>query len=314
YAALELQRVGYRWEQGDRVLSIFHQDSRQVQAIAWQRTREGLQRFAALAAREGFQPGVVLFQHGPLEGIPALAIEGILAESGIPALDLDPLWGGYARFVREHSFRFDLHPRPAAHALAAQTLAAWMNHQGWLGAAPDPTATRWAATWPARVEQWRAGQRALAQEQRRQLRELEERYGAVLPAPGAPADQWLYGCWQQPQPGGPPAWLLSTRGGFKLRAADAGARALRVEGSRRDRPSDPPLSLAATCEGHSLGAPVTPTDARFTAQWSLPAPAPAGGLVECELVASGTVPGPRDPGGKPGIPSSFQLHRLELVP
>lgn len=303
YAGLELQRVGTAWKPLERELTLLHLDSAQIDAVAWERTRAQLERFRAMAEREGVRAGIVFFQYGPLEGVPALKLHAITRASGLPVLDLDPLWGGYDAFVRDWSFRYDLHPNRAANRAAADTIAAWMGSLGWV-----PGDAAWAETWAAREAAWLDGQRVLAEEQRARLATVQAGFRDTLV--GAPdprqANQWLYGWW----PGTREGARMGERGGFLLRAGPNGASRLTVEGARIEgaRVDATPLTLSATCAGETLGT-VAP-DATFAVDFALTA-AP-GAVVECELAASGVVTPPTRPGAPRAEPASFVVSRVAL--
>ncbi|MFN7147325.1 MAG: hypothetical protein ACK4YP_26390, partial [Myxococcota bacterium] len=274
YAGLELQRVGTAWKPLERELTLLHLESAQVDALAWERTRAQLERFRAFAEREGVRAGVVFFQYGPLEGVPALKLHAITRASGLPVLDLDPLWGGYDAFVRDWSFRYDLHPNRAANRAAADTMAAWMGSLGWV-----PGDAGWAEGWAAKEAAWLDGQRVLAEEQRARLATVQAGFRDTLvgaadaEARARQANQWLYGWW----PGTRDGARMGARGGFLLRAGPAGASRLTVEAARIDAT---PLTLSATCAGAPLGT-VTPTEATFSVDF--PLATPPGAVVECEL-------------------------------
>ncbi|MBM4368445.1 MAG: hypothetical protein FJ102_19680 [Deltaproteobacteria bacterium] len=229
--------LGTNWDQVERELTLLHVDSRHVRVLAWERLAAQLAELRDDARRNRTTVGVMHFMDGPLEGIPALRIREVVDQSGLPFLDLAPLWGSLSHFSRHHSFRFDSHPHPESNRRAAEALTRWMGAQGWLGTRAEADAeadTAYMEAHAARVSEYRERQARLAEEQRERLARLAEGFSTSLDARarGSAANQWLFG-WREGGvgDGGRP---MGSEAGVFLRAGAEPASTLQVELELRD--------------------------------------------------------------------------------
>ena len=251
YIALHARMLGTDWDSAERDVTLLHTDSPQVRRIAFGRLEGVLRSIRAVGDNAGVKVGVTMFMDGNLGGIPALRVREAIAESGVPALDLAPLWGSLSEYARHHSLRYDNHPNRAANRAAATRIACWLADAGWLGVPGSPgrpgTASdaRCMERHAARVARYLDEQRAAAVTQRERIASLECGFRPALvgderdPAVRrAQASQWLLG-WIPDDAGR----RLVTEGGVRLRAGDGGARGVRAVGRALD-PSVNGVALA----------------------------------------------------------------------
>lgn len=318
YVGLELQRVGTHFQRDERRLGLMHLEGERMEALAWGRARRGLESFAEAARRGAFAPAVVIFDHGPLEGIPALRLRALLEELGLPWLDLSPAWGSYEEYVRDWSFRFDLHPNPQANAEAARGIAALVAPLLPGGHRPAALQAWWAAH-EERSAAWLRRQQALAGEQRALRRSLEARFRSRIGGEPteeerrAVADQWRYGWWLGAPPANPGEALLGAEADLALMAPSGGGRRLVLEAHALH---EAPLGIQARCggqEGQPVevqgAAPGTATPRVFLFE----PPLPGGEVQECRLRVQGDIPPTRtSPGAPSSPPVAFLVRRVEL--
>jgi lysophospholipase L1-like esterase len=318
YLGLELRRHGTDWERPSRDLTLLHLRSRQVDAVAWDRLRDTLQGFSAACAAAGARPAVAWFLDGPLEGIPALRLREAVAESGVPFVDLAPLWGDMPTWWRRYTFRFDGHPNRVANDAAARLIDHSLAHAGVLpgGGAADAAVVEAHA---ARVAAHRARQEALAGEQQARLDALAAGFGPRLSGregrgPAAEA-QWIFGGVEGDPSRGYRGLGMGSEIGFFLRAGAEGAGMLEVTLARAPG-ADPALAVEATCEGASAGpAQSPPASGPATLRFPLAAPAAPGALLECRLALPGA--GLRDALTERRAvarPATFVLDSVALAP
>lgn len=318
YVGLELQRVGTHFQRDERQLGLMHLEGERMEALAWGRARRGLRSFAEAARREGFQPAVVIFDHGPLEGIPALRLRSLLDEVGMPWLDLSPAWGSYEEYVRDWSFRFDLHPNPRANAEAARGIAALVAPL-LPGGGRSAAQRAWWAAHEEKSAAWLRRQQALADEQRALRRTLEARFRARIGGERdeaerrAVADQWRYGWWLGAPPAALGEALLGAEADVALMAPSGGGRRLVVEARALH---EAPLGIQARCGGQE-GQPVAADGAAegTATPWVFLFEPPLPGLEvqECRLRVEGEIPVARAaPGAPTSPPAAFLVRRVEL--
>lgn len=290
YLGLELRRHGTDWERPSRDLTLLHLRSRQVDAVAWDRLRDTLRGFADACAAAGARPAVAWFLDGPLEGIPARRLRESIAESGVPFVDLAPLWGDMPTWWRRYTFRFDGHPNRLANDAAARLIDHSLAHAGvFPGGGPADAAVVDAHA--ARAAAHQARQEALAAAQQARLDALAAAFGPRLSGregrSPAEENQWIFGGVVGDPSKGFRGLGMGTEIGFFLRAGQDGAGALAVTLARAPG-ADPALALEASCDGQTLGPALRPPAAgAATLVFPLATPAAAGALLECRLAIPG---------------------------
>ncbi len=293
--------LGTNWDVVERELTLLHVDSKQVRALTWDRLATQLAELRADAERNRTTVGVAHFMDGPLEGIPALRLREVLDRSGVPYLDLAPLWGSLSYFARHHSFRFDNHPNPEANRVAAEAITHWMGAQGWLGSTTEAD-TAYMKAHAARVGEYRSRQARLAEEQHARLATLAERFAPSLRADarGVAANQWLFG-WLEDDvgSGGRP---MGTEAGVFLRSGAEAAAVLEVELELRDGAV---RELVASCGEVEARLPVR--TGQQTLSFPLAPAIPPSTVVECVLGAERVGEGPPGVGGATAFVSRLAL-------
>lgn len=312
YVGLEFRKVGTDWLDTHASLSLLHVDSEQVDALAWGRLGAAMAELRAQGERDGFRFGVAHFMDGPLAGIPAQKLRAAVVGSGVPLLDLAPLWGTLENYNRNFSFRFDNHPNRRANAMVAEALEHWMGSLGWLAAPASEGDAAFVAAHQARVEAYAAAQADRASAQRAELSALFDGFTPSLQGDERndhvkrrQRPQWLVG-WIDALAGErADGKMFATEAGFFLRAAEPAAF-LRVEGYRID-PNGWPLRVA--CSGEEAGPPQVPASATFALDFPLTTPVAAGERVECVVATVGR----RSP--DPNRQSAaYAMTRLALAP
>lgn len=318
YVGLELQRVGTQYPRDERRLGLMHLEGERMEELAWARARRGLAALAEAGRREGFQPAVVIFDHGPLEGIPAMRLRALLGESGLPWLDLAPAWGSYEEYVRDWSFRFDLHPNPRANAEAALGIAALVAPL-LPGGRRTAAQQAWWEAHEARTVDWLKRQETKAEEQRALRRSLEASFRSRVGGEEneaereAVADQWRHGWWLGLPPAGPGEALLGAEADLALMAPPGGGHRLVLD----VRPlHDAPLRLTARCgtqEGRANPDEVVKQGEDSPWTFHFEPPLPAGEVQECRIGVIGEIPDLRPSPGAPQPPrAAFLVHRVQL--
>lgn len=253
WTGLHLRKLGQPARRA-RERSLCETRAAQVDRLVWALLDEQLAAFGREARAAGARPLLVSWGEDWQAGAMGRHVEAASQRAGVDLLDLTGLWeGGAAAWT----LGWDGHPSAAALERAAEAVAAWMT-EGRRPPAVDRAAMEVAD---------RAAEEA-----------LRARFAPRLDAGSLP-DQRLYGWWlpaEVPWASEPP-WM-SDRASWLLRAEQDSTR-LHLAG-RWARP--PTGASRLSCgEGPPVELPATEQD--FATTLTLPAPVPAGAVLECAL-------------------------------
>src|SRR5678815_922322 len=132
FVYLRLRTHSWNLTSGERRDPAIESPACQTERVIWEPLRQNYRIMKTMVERKGARL-VVVIQGGLLwQGRPLVHLRRLLAEEGIPCLDLTPVWRDAAFYAKEYSLGWDPHPNARANAVAAGLVAAYLQRAGLL--------------------------------------------------------------------------------------------------------------------------------------------------------------------------------------